>query len=537
MSASNIQVQDADPPAHKTIDGEEESPSTETDRSNMRGLVQNEANPKPAPDDEHKSIFVTADEREQTKTSLQYDTANKPFFYHQKSSSGSSQFLLHPSSIQHQHRPHYENYGTTLLLILVLHIIYVYQWNKRYSKQDLCTNYDEIVEKKQYYRAVIAVMSHPPIDGGEIGGSIPTTVVGSSDIDASITNANDGSAATATTGVSRFIPCLAFVRRFCHSARRIKQHYLDRLLQPLISGSFSGLPLLAFCSHILWQCRALEELYVEYGGSLVGHVIDDSDGIEAIGTSAINVVTSAKDASLLTTKHHDTAKHAYIRVLVTLTLTALLLELKYLRDVLRRLGSTLDYDNSSNSPRNVLKRRPIVSLCSLCAALLTVHDSHFPFAQIPLLPFLRFPFLANSGFNKTLMILMLSVLCHRVHPVTSVISGVLSGALWSLKITSFLGTRYWGDLMLWSLSIVIVLSLKSNTNYAWLSTAVPCLDYVGWNKDGEVVSSTSSSTGFQGGRNTPIDLELGDTGTDQVPLLSHTSTLSGNSTIRGRIPR
>jgi len=406
-----------------------------------------EVKPKSAPKAKSKATTTADGKKDQI---LSFDAANHPFFYHQKSPSGSSQFLLHPQSVQHQNKPLYENYGTTLLLIIVLHIIYFYQWNKRCSKQDVCTNYDQLVEKKQFYRTVVAVMSHPPVDGGERGGN--QTVVGSNnnnEATASTTNDVNGNAATATTGISRFIPCLTFLHRFLHSARRIKQQYVDRLLQPLVSGSLSGLPLLAFCSHILWQCRALEELYVEYGGTLVGRVLDDADGIDRIGTVAIHMKTAedtSSSSSHLEEHQHDS--YAYFRVLVTLTLTALLLEVKYLRDTLRRLDQTIDYDNSRNSPRNILKQRSMVSLCSLCAALLTVYDSHFPFTQIPLLPFVRVSFLTNSGFGKTLMILILFVLCHRVHPVTSVISGVISGALWSLQITSFLGTKYWGDMML-----------------------------------------------------------------------------------------
>mmetsp|Transcript_11453 Transcript_11453/g.17004 ORF Transcript_11453/g.17004 Transcript_11453/m.17004 type:complete len:547 (+) Transcript_11453:67-1707(+) len=505
-------------------------------------VLQKEVTPNSAPKTKSKVTTTTAADKDQI---LSHDAAKHPFFYYQKSpSDGSSQFLLHPQSLQHQNRSIYENYGTTLLLIIVLHIIYVYQWNRRYSKQDVCTNYEQLVEKKQYYRAVVAVMSHPPVDGGERGGSntVTAAVVGSNDSDApSTTNSNNGIAATANTGISRFVPCLTFLHRFLHSARRIKQQYVDRLLQPLVSGSLSGLPLLAFCSHILWQCRALEELYVDYGGTLVGRVLDHAEGIDRIGTGAIHMKTTESQL-----EQHEPDRYAYVRVLVTLALTALLLELKYLRDILRRLNRTIDYDNSRNSPQNLLKQRSMVSLCSLCGALLTVYDAHFPFIQIPLLPFVRVSFLTNSSFNKTLMILMLFVLGHRVHPFTSVISGIVSGALWSLQLTSFLGTKYWGDMMLWSLGIAIMLSLKANTTYTWPSAVIPCLDYVSWNRDGEVVNTAASNAAAnQSGRNTPtMDLEMGNASlqtngiqTEHLPLLSQTSTMSGSSTIRGRVPR
>ena len=506
---------------------------------------EKEVQPKSAPKAKSKATTTTADKKEQIVSD---DTSKHPFFYHQKSLSGASQLLLHPQSVQHQNRSLYENYGTTLLLIIFLHIIYVYQWNKRYSKQDLCTNYDQLVEKKQYYRAVVAVMSHPPVDGGERGGNNNTVVAGGTNNESSSsTNVNSGNAAATatTTGISRFIPCLTFLHRYLHSARRIKQQYVDRLLQPLVSGSLSGLPLLAYCSHILWQCRALEELYVEYGGTLVGRVLDDADGVDLIGINAIHMKT-AEDTSSSKLEQHQPDSYAYFRVLVTLALTSLLFEVWYLQNTVRRLDQTIDYDNSRNSPRNTLKQRSMVSLCSLSAALLTVYDSHFPFVQIPLLPFVRVPLLTNSGVGKTLMILILLVLCHRVHPVTSVFSGMLSGALWSLQVTSFLGTKYWGGMMLWSLAIIIVLSLKANTTYSRLLTAIiPCLDHVAWNRDGEVVNTTPSNASNQSGRNTPtVDLEMGNASrtygirTEHLPLLSQASTISGSSsTIRGRVPR
>ncbi|KAL7497040.1 hypothetical protein ACHAWT_005357 [Skeletonema menzelii] len=519
----------------ESIDNQSAASSTAADATKTHSdkFLRNEVKP------EIKSrVTTTAADKNPI---LAHDAAKHPFFYYQKSPTGSSQFLLHPQSLQHPNKSVYETYGTTLLFIIVLHIIYVYQWNKRYSKQDVCTNYEELVEKKQYYRAVVAVMSHPPVDGGERGRTNNnTTILGSIDSEAASNSTLNGNAATATTGISRFIPCLTFVHRFLYSARRIKQQYVDRFLQPLVSGSLSGLPLLTFCSHILWQCRALEELYVDYGGTLVGRILEQAEGIDRIGTVAIHMKTAESQL-----EQHEHDSYAYFRVLVTLALTAFLLELKYIRDIVRRLDRTLDYDNSRNSPQNLLKQRSMVSLCGLCGALVTVYDAQFPFIPIPLLPFVRVSFLTNSSFNKTFMIMMLFVLGHRVHPISSVISGVVSGALWSLQITSFLATKYWGDMLLWSLAIAIVLSLKANSIYTWPSAVIPCLDYVAWNREGEVVNATASNFPNQSERNTPaMDLEMGNLPlqmngiqTEHLPLLSQASTMSGSSTIRGRVPR
>ena len=476
----------------------------------------------------------------------------KPFFYYEQSPHGDTSFLISRQSVQHDRRSIYENYGTTLWLIIILHIIYFYQWNKRYSKQDVCTNYEQLVEKKQYYRAVVAVFSHPPVNGERGGANVTrhdSNDNSTNETSSTSVNYNGNADATvATTGISRFIPCLTFIHRFIQSVRRIKQQYVDLLLRPLLSGSLSGLPLLAFCSHILWQCRALEELFNNYEGSVIGRAVEDNvDGIEEIQTIAIRVQKADEDASSSRMVPDD---YAYFRMLVTLSLTALLLELGYLRSTLRRIDQTIDYDNSRNSPRNLLRRRSMGSLGSLCAALLSVYDSHFPYTHVPVVPFVRLSFISNSVFSHTFLIFILFLLCHRMHSLMSVVCGLFSGALWSLQITSFLATKYWGDRMLWALFIAILFSLKANTTYSrLLSTVIPCLDHVAWNRDGEIVGAAAYDVPNQGGRNSPdVDLEMGNRSSrsnggnrtnEQLPLLSQSvSTMSGSSsTIRGRVPR
>lgn len=472
----------------------------------------------------------------------------KPFFYYKQSPHGDTSFLISRQSVQHNSRSIYENYGTTLWLIIILHITYFYQWNKRYPKQDVCTNYEQLVEKKQYYRAVVAVLSHPPVEG-ERGGANVIRHDSNDNNEASSTSVNTDATA-ATTGISRFIPCFTFIHRFIQSARRIKQQYVDLLLRPLLSGSLSGLPLLTFCSHILWQCRALEELFNTYEGSVIGRADEDNvDGIEEIQTLAIRVQKAEENASS-SSKIVPPDGYAYFRMLVTLSLTALLLELGYLRSTLRRIDETIDYDNSRNSPRNLLRRRPMGSLGSLCAALLSVYDSHFPYTHIPVVPFVRMSFISNSIFSHTCLIFILFLLCHRMHSLMSVVCGLFSGALWSLQITSFLGSKYWGDTMLWALFIAILFSLKANTTYSrLLSAVIPCLDHVAWNRDGEIVGNAAYDVPNQDGRNSPdIDLEMGNRSSrgnggnrtsEQLPLLSQSvSTMSGSSsTIRGRVPR
>jgi len=558
---------------------------------------------------------------ESRSTNTMMETKHPPYFYYQNSTNTQRHFSLH--SHPNQHRNHhqqqhestlYTNYGTTITLIAFLHILYFYQWNTRRSRSDVCTSYDQLVERKQFYKMVVAVASHPPVDGGERdvnnrggmmmeGGDGASGSVGSSSGDNG--NGNGGSASR-TNFLGRFIiNCNIFNRipplittplfeRIHPIYTRIQQ----RFLHPLLHGHLSGLPLLTYCTHILWQCRALEELYDEYNGELILGIDDDGVNVTqftGIGTGAIQLHTDDAHNNHIMHDNHMIDKHmhpdsedeeeelgyAYYRVLIALAFTSILLELTLLRSVLRRLDGVVTFEgfgsSSSNtsvtSPRQLLSTRAVCSIASLCTALLGVYDSHFPYAPPPVLPFVRASFLNSSGFSLIFSISILAVLSYRIHPVTSVMSGLLSGSLWSLGVTSFLGTEYWGNVMLFSLAFGMVLSLKAQPVYStYLEMLLPCIDYVSWSSQGEIcdgsapsnISNHRPNNASRGGRlsrnnSRHDDLEMGNSSHRfqmqnggqyasgenlSYPLLSSSqssSTSGGNNgtttAIRGRVPR
>ena len=354
----------------------------------------------------------------------------------------------------------FNNYGTTLVVILLLHVIYFLQWNTRRSRKEVCTNYDQLVYKKQFYRVAYALLSHPPVEGGErdinFGNNNSLPVV---DTD------NNGGERTRRFG--RFVNVL-------HVLRPISQRIHQQILYPLMYGSLSGLPALTFVCHILWQCRALEELY------------DEHDGVIHNVTSASAEVQTAGSTPNINQGFSPLNGYTYLRVLVALVFTSVLVELGLSRLTLRKLDSIVDTDGFRTSAHQLLSQRAICSIAPLSMALLRVYDSHFPYTPA-VFPFFRVSFLSSSALSLIMSTCILIILTRRIISATSIISGVLSGSLWRFGLTSFLGTRYWGNVIFFVLAFGTLLSLKAHPSHsAYLALILPCLDYVSWNMKGEL---------------------------------------------------
>eukprot|EP00804_Cyclotella_cryptica_P010667 CCRYP_005466-RA/>CCRYP_005466-RA protein AED:0.00 eAED:0.00 QI:248/-1/1/1/-1/1/1/140/592 len=487
-----------------------------------------------------------------------------PFFYHTNNTHHS--FKLNSAPSVHNS---YTTYSTTLSLILILHLLYLYQWNKRHSRKDVATSYDQLVNNRQYWRGLLAILSHPPIDGGERDVGLQIDYSSSGVSGERETNGTDGAnedfANTETN--RRFLARWILYSRIRTIIQKASAplRIVKRILHPLLFGHLSGLPLLIFVSHVLWQCRALEEFYDMHGGKLILGV-EETEIVSKFSGMASHVV--ALDTSgEPTSKIDGDNNRSYIRVLITLSTTSILLELTLLRAILRRMDRLVDFTGYSTTPRTLLSHRAICSLTSLAAALLAVYDSIFPFSPPPVLPFVQVSVLNSSGFSLLFSVMILGILSHRIHPVTSVISGLLSGSLWAWGVTSFLGTRYWGNAMIGSLVGSMLLSLKSNQSCSmYLEMLLPCVDYVAWDGEGNIhdtnashLSTRQNNSQFGSSRNETDegDFEMGQTSyiesndnvdfstsqrpssAERRPLLSHAtdSTLSNESSvIRGRVP-
>jgi len=486
-----------------------------------------------------------------------------PFFYFSKNGLDStSNFSLRSQARIDDGVPGlYNNYGTTLAIITILHVIYFYQWNKRYPRREVSTSYDQLVNKKQFYKVAYALMSHPPVDGGE-RDSRDTPLnwanrTGESHIESnsgrvgglSSQDSNGYGGPDASTNSSLLSNMCQIYRRVSQPIRMVGK----KILRPALFGSLSGLPLLLFVSHVLWQCRALEELYDEYDGKLNLALSEKSYLTELAGLNLGTIVQDDNAGNSSNSKHYrNSEKFTYFRVLVALTSTSILLELNIIRFVLKRAALLVDLDglalSGPNSLFQILSQRAICSLASLAAAVLMVYNSQFPYAPPPVFPFLRFPYLSSSGFGICFSIVILTALCHRIHPISSVVSGMLSGILWSLGTTTFLGSKYWGNVMVFVLLLAFLFSLKASSSYSsYLGKFLPCLDYVAWDENGNIDERTAFFPSNQPrrtssrvvGDSNDNDLEMGSSGlsTERIPLFSRSnSSSSGGSVIRGRLP-
>jgi hypothetical protein len=388
------------------------------------------------------------------------------------------------------------------------------------------------VEKKQFYKAVIAIASHPPVDGGERNTN---NVDDNIDLFSEIVD-NGGS--ESRTIVSRRY---SVIRRMSAVSQRIFAFcslIYHRTLYPFINGSLSGLPLLTFTSHILWQCRALEELYDDYDGKIILGVNADTNLMQFTKLSAVATeVRNVEDIPDFEQPLFD-AEYTYFRVIVALAFTSILLDLTLIRLTMKR--------NNEFSPRHHRRERAICSIASLSTAILGVYNSRFPFAPPPVLPFVPVSILSASRFSFIFSILILTVLTRKIHLVTSIFSGLLSGSLWSMGLTTFLGTRYWGNTVLFGLTMAILLSLKAQPLCSkYLENFAPCINYVSWNNVGKMPSPNNDGLMLNGD-----DLEMGSITQAQngeqhiqerIPLLfSQSSSVSDNDgsgiAIRGRVP-
>jgi hypothetical protein len=155
-------------------------------------------------------------------------------------------------------------YPTTLFLILVVHLLFLYQWNARRSRKQVLASYRILVQKKQFHRIWVALLSHPPLHVGrsrssrheyqsELAPSNPQSSIAMGDADADahhnhmhMHNNNSSS---------------DNIRLVYSTALEQIRTKVVPTLEPLLRGHASGLPLLLYNSHILWSCRALERNY------------------------------------------------------------------------------------------------------------------------------------------------------------------------------------------------------------------------------------------------------------------------------------
>jgi hypothetical protein len=345
------------------------------------------------------------------------------------------------------------DFPTTSLLITWIHLVFFYQWQKRTPRKKITVNYHTIVQHKRFYRLWPALWSHPPMErnGGaeEENARQPgeaATVMSSPPI--SVTMEGPGNPP----------------RSDLWQQPRIRQvvAWGQRQWKLVTQGPLSGGPLLLYNSHILWSCRALEEV-----------------------------------------SHHTTGDPwTYARSLVALLSLAVILELLFTHALVRAIdrgqaspvSPGVDeafqpaFDGTSSLDpmmlhqlRQRVKSRAIASLTALTAATLVVFRFryvHVPLAVLPWGSDRFFLLLARNTHSPALTYCLcmgiLFLLARTVHPM-GVVTGAVTGVAWSTWGWDFLGQAYYGRWMLFVLALLTILSAQADYP-RWF----PCIDHVLW---------------------------------------------------------
>lgn len=383
------------------------------------------------------------------------------------------------------------------------------------TRKDAIASYRDLVVKKRFYKVWIAVLSHPnhyiasdDVDGGAQGGVVATMRTRT----VPMGNHNDYGHAHDIT--QRSAP-LAFRNvSWVHIRQRIRT-----ALHPLTHGAWSGLPLLAYISHIIWQCRPLEEFFdyeYDYGHSDQYHphhyhstfnmttilasdsIIQESLRMDRHGATGAGGRHRGRSSS----SGYNHESYRYHRVLLVLISTSVglhLLVTHLIKVFLNRMkdeenfnrnrrgrGGGGDDDSSSDSDddfetdgsgsstnqslnpnmQRVLDHAMDNGMCTLtplCTSLVVIYSEYFPSTSISILPF--FVNTTRIGITSSLWgyvfsYTILAVLSHRSYPLLGVIYGNISAWLWTKGLTTFLADEYWGHWFVGVVTLFFAISVK-----------------------------------------------------------------------------
>ena len=367
-----------------------------------------------------------------------------------------------------------EMYTTSICLIICVHLVFAYQWKKRTTRKDVISSYRTILVKRQYHRALISVFSHPMSDRAASHEVIQANIPMGNEMNEPVHSH--------TMESSRSI------------AAKIKI-----MLRPFINGPLSGLPSLAYVSHIIWQCRALEELF-DYSSdrhyASMHHSTFNTTAI--IASDSILQKSFRSDSSRISAPAKYEESYQYHRVVVALMFTSLFLDLiathigvKYFQGLVRRTSA-------GQQMIDRISDRGICSLAPLSTALLVIYSIYFPHTSISVLPLLNTTRigLSSSGMGFALSYIILSLLSYRSYPLVGMLCGSMSGLLFTNGFTTFLAGSYSGNCLIVLLAFLVSIGYKAEylcnlrrrrtlPGIDWL----PCIDSVLWDENGQINST------------------------------------------------
>ncbi len=379
-------------------------------------------------------------------------------------------------------------YLTTLTVIFLIHVLFVYQWIRMKNRKDVSVSYVQIIRKKQFHKVIIAALSHPPSGEGTRG---------------IIESRRDHPAADqSTTGTSFEIEYGDEYRnepvqtrsRFQRFGMFLYSKIRDEVIKPLSIGHLSGLPLLTYISHVMWQCRALEEIF-DYNVDIQSEAnMRPNFNISTI-IERDSIIQNSIRSKVLPKPSRRISQYRleYYRVLFSLIIASYMLDFFVTHLIVR--FAKMHRERLPSNAKNMLEsqgRRGICTLTPMCIALIIIYSSHFPHTPISVLPFIDISFLFGKSTDLTFIMtyLILTVLSRKLYPFMGMFYGSLTGLLWTTGLIQFLADEYWGRCYIYLYCFACAASLKAesrdierrrvNDMFFWL-------DYVAWDSGGNLL--------------------------------------------------
>lgn len=335
---------------------------------------------------------------------------------------------------------------TSLSTVVLLHFVFLVQWNTRRRRKSITANYRTVIEKKRFHRLWCALLSHPAPSSSLIEHCACLRIQSTADNDSHRIAVDMGDSDVPQQNQDIYQSIMSSAWAVFNSLREM----VFRIDSWMTTASLGAAPLLIYNCHIVWSCRALEEEYNEPFQS----------------------------------------NWNYERILLTWGFLAYLTELALYRLLIRRLDEILprssDFQGDSlTSMRNKLLYRSISTPTALTAAMLLVYHLQYPFISPQIFPVLGNPsFLSRfPSFSYFLCVLILTILSYQSHSITAITMGGFIGLIW--WYTGFLVQPYWNIPLSFAFCLFTIISARVDRRFG--KDLIPCIDHVAMNNNGDIL--------------------------------------------------
>ena len=411
--------------------------------------------------------------------------------------------------------PNPKLYMTTISLIVFIYLMFIIQLKR--SRKDIAVSYKDIIRRKQFHKLFIAIFSHPTPD--ECLSSISSSS-SNSNMESEESHHNNHSSRQRrrirfdidygnnyehnSRSSSHFMSIEYYYDRIQMVGSQIYKLIRDYVFYPLVLGKLAGLPLVTYVVHVLWQCRALEEVYDYTYDSNIPLLYNQDFNITTIIDRDMIIQNALREKHFIKKNLGGKMVYnlSYYRVLFALLFSSYIMEfigtflsLRYLHNIRQVSEETESISTTSSSQHHnrildTLENRSICTLTPMITALLVVYMGHFPYSPISVLPFIDTSFIFGKSSQATFFAcsFILTILSYRVYPLTGVFYGSISGLLWTSDFIKFLADVYWGGWWIVIFLFSCAASLKASQVHderifhgnKITRDLLFWLDYVGW---------------------------------------------------------